>query len=185
MAFDCLFVRGRDLRSRPLSYRRKAVEDAIAGAEYVFALRRLDRDGFAAFEEVKRRSLEGLVAKDETSVYAGGRTRAWLRVKLRRDGVFPIVGIAPTAAGHDGLLLAMRAHGLLRYVGTACHRGRDREPGREADPCDTWVPGAPRRRDVLWLKPRLLAEVTTTRLYRTVWSAPFGSFRSTYFIVFS
>src|SRR5690349_2803656 len=29
MVFDCMYVRGRDLRDQPLSYRRRALEDVI------------------------------------------------------------------------------------------------------------------------------------------------------------
>jgi ATP-dependent DNA ligase len=35
--------------------------------------------------EVQRRGYEGLVAKDESSAYRSGRTRAWLKVKLREE----------------------------------------------------------------------------------------------------
>jgi ATP-dependent DNA ligase len=33
--------------------------------------------------EVERRGYEGLVAKDESSLYIGGRTLSWLKVKQR------------------------------------------------------------------------------------------------------
>ena len=45
----------------------------------------------------------------------GGRTRRWLKLKLRREGVVPIVGIVQSEGGYDGLILAMRERGGLRY----------------------------------------------------------------------
>jgi ATP-dependent DNA ligase len=63
IAFDALYVPGRDPRARPLSYRRPALEDGAAGASLIYPARGLDGDGFEAFAEMKRRSCEGLVAK--------------------------------------------------------------------------------------------------------------------------
>jgi len=37
--------------------------------------------GLKAWAQVLDRGYEGLVAKDEVSVYVGGRTRLWLKVK--------------------------------------------------------------------------------------------------------
>jgi len=75
MAFDCMYVRGRDLRDRPLSYRKRALEDAIGRAGYhVYPARRLHPHGIDAWAEVKQRGYEGLVAKREASVYRAGPT---------------------------------------------------------------------------------------------------------------
>ncbi len=56
MAFDCLYVRGQDLRG-PLFVRRNVLEDVL------------------------ERGYEGLVAKDQQSPYRAGRTLPWLKVK--------------------------------------------------------------------------------------------------------
>ena len=39
--------------------------------------------GLKAWQQVLERGYEGLVAKDETSLYVGGRTLKWLKVKQR------------------------------------------------------------------------------------------------------
>ena len=79
MAFDCLQLRGRDLRQRPLRDRRKALEDVVAGADrLVYPARHLDEDGLAAWATVQARGYEGLVAKDERATYAPGLpSAAW------------------------------------------------------------------------------------------------------------
>ena len=41
MAFDCLYVDGRDLRARPLHERREALERVVDGAGLIFPVRRL------------------------------------------------------------------------------------------------------------------------------------------------
>jgi ATP-dependent DNA ligase len=47
----------------------------------VFPVRRLAADGFEAWQHVVERGYEGYVAKDPASVYEGGATRRWLKVK--------------------------------------------------------------------------------------------------------
>jgi len=44
---------------------------------------RLARNAFEAWSEAIARDYEGLVAKDEESLYEAGPTRRWLKVKQR------------------------------------------------------------------------------------------------------
>jgi bifunctional non-homologous end joining protein LigD len=81
-AFDLLYRDGRDLSARPLRDRRARLEDAVAGGELVFPVRRLTPDGVQAWRQVLERGYEGLVAKDEASAYESGRTKRWLKVKV-------------------------------------------------------------------------------------------------------
>src|SRR5262249_36221142 len=60
------------------------LETLLAGQQLLLAARRLPAHGLEAWEEVRRRGYEGLVAKDESSAYLGGRTRSWLKVKRRQ-----------------------------------------------------------------------------------------------------
>jgi bifunctional non-homologous end joining protein LigD len=83
IAFDLLYVSGRDLAKRPLRERRARLEVLLDGADRVHAVRRLTGDGLGAWEQVLAAGWEGLVAKDNESVYTGGRTREWLKVKVR------------------------------------------------------------------------------------------------------
>jgi len=84
MAFDLLYIKGRDLSDRPLRDRRQRLVDLIADADLhlVHAARRLAPHGLDAWAQVLERGYEGLVAKDDASIYVGGRSRAWLKVKV-------------------------------------------------------------------------------------------------------
>ncbi|HKV07186.1 MAG TPA: RNA ligase family protein, partial [Thermoanaerobaculia bacterium] len=83
VAFDCLYARGKDLLREPLKRRRKVLEKELARAPGpIFVARRLAADGLEAWEEVKSHGWEGLVAKDEGSIYEPGvRTGHWIKVK--------------------------------------------------------------------------------------------------------
>jgi bifunctional non-homologous end joining protein LigD len=83
MAFDCLYDRGKDLRDRPLYVRRNVIEDTLDHQDFLPPVRRLADDGLKAWQQVLERGYEGLVAKDPASLYRGGRTLAWLKVKQR------------------------------------------------------------------------------------------------------
>jgi ATP-dependent DNA ligase len=47
---------------------------------------RLPDNGLAAWGVVKERGYEGPVAKNAESVYWGGPTRSWVKVKIRPEG---------------------------------------------------------------------------------------------------
>jgi len=83
ITFDLLHQDGRELAGRPLRERRARLEDTIAGGDLVLPVRRLAKNGFEAWDEVIARDYEGLVAKDESSLYEAGPTRRWLKVKQR------------------------------------------------------------------------------------------------------
>jgi bifunctional non-homologous end joining protein LigD len=81
MVFDVLQVGGQDLRQEPLRTRRKVLEGLLDGQRLLLPARRLTGSGLGAWREVEERGYEGLVAKDESSLYVGGRTLSWLKVK--------------------------------------------------------------------------------------------------------
>jgi ATP-dependent DNA ligase len=83
MVFDLLWTGPRDLRREPLHARRTALEHLVAGQHLILPARRLAAHGLRAWEQVQRRGYEGLIAKDESAPYAGGRTLSWLKVNQR------------------------------------------------------------------------------------------------------
>src|SRR5262245_21461548 len=74
VVFDLLHQDGRELTGRPLRDRRARLESVVAGSEFVLPVRRLASNGFEAWSEVIAHDYEGLVAKDEASLYEP----AWL-----------------------------------------------------------------------------------------------------------
>ena len=83
MAFDCLWLAGRDLREQALSMRRDQLEQMLADHQHLLLpARRLADDGLKAWAQVLERGYEGLVPKDPASPYRGGRSLAWLKVKV-------------------------------------------------------------------------------------------------------
>jgi len=81
MVFDVLQVGSQDLRQEPLRTRRTVLQGLLDGQRLLLPARRLSGSGVEAWREVQQRGCEGLVAKDESSLYIGGRTLSWLKVK--------------------------------------------------------------------------------------------------------
>jgi bifunctional non-homologous end joining protein LigD len=170
MALDCLYQRGRDLRDRPLAYRRSVLEDAVAGAGLIYAARRLHPHGLDAWAEVKQSGYEGLVAKREASVYRGGPTREWLKVKVRHEGRFTVVGLDVPLERSCALLLAARVGRRPVYVGR-CEWGvsrrlvtelRERLKARPTPACTA----VDRMLGVTWVEPQVGVEVQYNEMMR-------------------
>ena len=83
MAFDLLHQDGNELTGRPLRDRRARLENALVGSDLVLPVRRLAKNGFEAWAEVISHDFEGLVAKEEASLYEPGPTRRWLKMKQK------------------------------------------------------------------------------------------------------
>lgn len=176
VVFDCLYARGRDLRTATLRDRRRVLEAEVAEGPALMWSRRLAADGLAAFADAQERGLEGLVGKDLASPYRDGeRSLAWRKVKVRAEEEFVIGGFTSPAGAraHFGaLLVGAWDGGRLRYagkVGTGFDartltdlarrfKGLVRPTAPFADP--------PRERGVTWLEPRLVAQVAFTEMTR-------------------
>ena len=167
--FDCLYLDGKDLRSRPLAERRAALEASVARNELIVPSRRLSSNGLEAYRLATTKKFEGLVAKDLASRYVEGRSTSWLKVKVHQEDEFVIGGFtAPAGArNHFGaLLLGAYDGGVLRFVGKVGtgfnaeslvmlfkrFKPLVRQRSAFADP--------PRDRDVTFLAPKLVAQIS-------------------------
>jgi len=170
--FDCLYADGRDLRAEPLQTRRAQLEKVLGKPlgkhPTLFVSARLAPDGIEAYAIAKRKTFEGVIAKDESSMYAAGRSNKWLKFKVKQEDEFVIVGYtAPGGAReHFGaLLLAAHERDQLKYVGkvgtgfteeTLARLFRKFQALVRSKPT---IADPPRERDVTWLAPRLVAQI--------------------------
>jgi len=170
-AFDCLYVDGEDLRERPLTERRAALERAIDGAERIFPARRLAQNGLAALRTARRKGFEGLVAKDAQAPYVSGRSRRWLKVKVKQEDEFVIGGYTEPAGARSrfgALLVGGYRDGELLFtgkVGTGFSEDTLESLWKRFRPLvRTTSPFAdpPRARGLTWFAPKLVAQVSYT-----------------------
>lgn len=167
--FDCLYENGEDLRRKPLTARREALEKVIPADGIILLSRRLAANGLEAYRIARQRGFEGVVAKDAQAPYVEARTTKWLKFKVRQEDEFVIAGY--TAPGgirtrFGALLLgAYDARGHLHYVGkvgtgftqeTLDSLYGKFEPLVRKEPPFT---DPPRERNATYLAPRLVAQI--------------------------
>lgn len=168
--FDCLQHNGVNLMRQPLAERRKAVLSLVPRQRGVlFPSRRLPNDGLQAYRSAKASGWEGIIAKDESSVYEPGRrTLSWLKVKVRKESEFVIGGYTAPKGGrqHFGAVLVGLYDGAgLRFtgkVGTGFGQNTLEMLGQKLHALEVReCPFTPplRMKDAIWVKPALVAQV--------------------------
>jgi len=168
--FDCLAVLGRDLRRVPL-VERKAVLRLLAPARGVVRyLDHVDADGRAFLAAACEAGLEGIVAKRAASLYRGGRSAEWRKVKGHQRQELVIVGWTTprgTRAHLGALHLAVYAGRRLVYV---CKVGSGLDDASlrrlsallaplAVERCPCTAGEIPRGREHHWVRPELVCEV--------------------------
>jgi bifunctional non-homologous end joining protein LigD len=167
--FDLLHLDGRSLLDEPLEERRRLLASVLRADPRVRLSEHIEAGGIAFFEAARTRGLEGIMAKDRSSLYVPGkRTDRWQKVKIRPEQELVVGGWATgtgTAIDLGALLVGVYEDGELRYAGkvgagfTADRRAELLSAlaplAAEASPFSPPVPRAAAR-DARWLRPELV-----------------------------
>ena len=119
-AFDLLSVGDHDLRTLPLTDRKRYLYQLLPTVGAIRYSDHIDEDGELMFEQIKTMGMEGVIAKLSTSTYTAGRSDNWLKIPVEQNDDFVIVGYSDTDAARTGfgaLLLAQYIDGTLTYTG--------------------------------------------------------------------
>lgn len=175
--FDVLNYGGRDLQKQPLAQRR-AVLETIRFRDPVRLAAVLDADVNTLLTEIKRRHLEGIVAKRRDSFYeAGTRSPKWLKMRIGERDTFVIGGYLPAGRTFEALLVG-RWRGKQLYFVKKLRNGfgpRTRDEVFEAIK-NLRIPNCPfvnlpepsshrgavdakRIKDCVWVEPKVQCEV--------------------------
>ena len=183
VAFDLLYLDGRDLRSRPYTERRELLEQALVTTPQYQLSPNTIGEGLALFEVAREQALEGIVAKRLESRYeTGKRSKSWLKVKTTFDADVVIagwtVGEGRRAGGLGGLVMAVYDEDRLRYVGgvgtgfTDKTRAMVEERLRALESDEVpftreELKGKPELRHARWVRPELVAVIEFRQLTST------------------
>jgi DNA ligase D-like protein (predicted ligase)/DNA ligase D-like protein (predicted polymerase)/DNA ligase D-like protein (predicted 3'-phosphoesterase) len=174
IAFDLLWLDGESLLERPLEERIEALRRVLVPGQRVQNSVTIDREGKKLFTEVKKRGLEGVIAKRRGSKYVPGRrTKDWVKIKATNTQDCVIVGWSPGEGRRGGsigsLLAGVYKDGRLIYaghVGTGFTERTLKVLHEKLAPLDTAEPPVPTPpRDevdvshVHWVRPELVCEV--------------------------
>ena len=93
IAFDLLYLESRSMMGEPLLHRKSRLQEVLKPSEIAQACDFIEGDGEAFFQAACEHGLEGVVAKDKSSLYfPGRRSHHWLKVKRVRESEFVIGG---------------------------------------------------------------------------------------------
>jgi bifunctional non-homologous end joining protein LigD len=176
VVFDLLRLGGHDLTSRPWRDRRRLLEqigdDLPAGVDIATVY----DDGPGLLTAADAQGLEGVVAKRTDASYVpGGRTRSWVKVKVRRHDELVVGGWSGGLGNREGglgsLLVGFHAtppDGTLVYAGrvgsgftaTELLRMERRLDGLATEVCPfDPPPPALHRKGAHWVRPEVVVEV--------------------------
>lgn len=167
VAFDLLYLNGRDLRKLPLFQRKTELKKIIDGTEIQFS-ESFELEGREMFEHACKIGLEGVVSKVRDSEYASGRGKNWVKKTCAQRETLTIAGFALDEGKWDGIYLGRRKGGDLVYAGKVDH-GFDKVSAadlqRRLKPLIRKTQPYAKRiaHKGIWVEPKLLAEVE----YRT------------------
>ncbi len=173
--FDLLALDGRSLVGLPWSERRRLLEDLVEPGPH-WQVPAVHTDGRGLLDAATANELEGIIAKRVDSTYhPGGRTREWVKVKVRRRQEFVVGGWAPGKGNRGGRIggLLVGYHEEpgsppLRYAGRVGSGLGQAELGLLEEQFSDMVvaacpfdPAPPRAHavDAVWVRPELVVEV--------------------------
>lgn len=84
IVFDILYVDGQDLTHKPLWERKQILRQTVKTNAQIVVADYVEKEGKVYFEEVTKRHLEGIIAKERNSPYLiGERSHYWLKIKKK------------------------------------------------------------------------------------------------------
>ena len=180
MAFDIIYLDGRDLTNLILEERRVLLEEVVVADDHLQVSPAIRNDGIALFEAAKAQNLEGILAKRLTSTYRpSARSKDWLKIKTVFDLDAVVVGWTDGTGNRQGtigsLVLALYDGEDLVYignVGTGFNErslddalGQLKALGEAASPFTSQViKSRPELRKARWVPPTLVAKVEYRQL---------------------
>jgi bifunctional non-homologous end joining protein LigD len=175
VVFDVLEVEGEPLLELPLAKRRSRLERLIDPKAGGVVVSPQFEDGDALLRAAVDQGLEGVVAKRQDSAYLPGRRGTdWRKVKVRGRQELVIAGYTKgqgrRSQGFGALVVGVHEAGGLRWAGNVGTGYTDAEiarvmsvlkPLERPDSPFAETPKMPRVRksDVVWVEPKLVAEV--------------------------
>ncbi len=162
VAYDILYLDGKDLTDKPLMERKEMLNKAVTEGHGLSVSRYIEKNGKDFFELAKQEQLEGIVAKQKDGLYhIGKRTHDWVKIKVMQDEDLFVCGYQPDEYGNvKDLILGyyddndkLQCRGKV-YLGVS---ESDRKIiGEFAKKNTVKRPWFEKYKNAVWLKPELI-----------------------------
>jgi len=120
VAFDLLYLNGRDIRKEPLVRRKAELKKIIAGTDVQFS-ENFEIEGREMFAHACKLGLDGVVSKVGDSPYTSGRGNSWVKKTCAQRETLTIAGFALDEGKWDGIYVGRREGADLLYAGKVDH----------------------------------------------------------------
>jgi bifunctional non-homologous end joining protein LigD len=163
VAFDLLYLNGRDIRKLPLFQRKAELKKILTGTDIQFS-ESFAIDGREMFAHACKLGLEGVVSKVRDGAYPAGRTNDWVKKTCVQRETLTIAGFALDGTKWDGIYVGRRKGDDLIYAGRVDH-GFDKASAADLQKrlkplIRKTQPYAKRiAHKGIWVEPKLLAEI--------------------------
>lgn len=186
--FDVLWYNGFDLKHLPFHERKTILTALMPEDPHIRLSNDFDTDAAAFLEQARKLGLEGIMAKKADSAYIpGNRSKDWLKIKANKRQEVVIGGYTLNDGSHkpfSSLLVGVYNNGRFIYtgrIGTGFNTKTQLAMLEQFEPFitnespfeqkpDVNKPSrfrpAPPNASVVWLKPKLICEVSFTELTR-------------------
>ena len=165
VAFDILYLDGKQLTDLPLTERKDILRRTVTESGRMAVSRVVDRGGVELYKLTERAGLEGIVAKRRDSrYYFDKRTKDWIKCKNLLDDDFVVCGYIRKSdhmtsivlGQYDGATLVYKGHVTLGVSGDAFRR-IEAHRAIPAPPMD--VPAGHGNDLAVWISPDLVCTV--------------------------
>lgn len=174
IAFDLLFQDGADTRQLSLAKRKAHLKRLLTKQKSARTVRYSDHvegHGATMLDEACKLGLEGIISKRLDKPYRSGRGTSWLKSKCVATDEFVIIGYLESKAVKNAVGALVAGYfdgGKLVYAGrigtgydrkTAGELWRKLHNMRSSAPALASTLDAKQAKDVIWVKPRLVAQI--------------------------
>ncbi len=167
--FDLLYLDGIDIRRNALVERKRLLADILKSNDQVRFSQHQLQNGKELFAAAEEQSLEGIIAKKLDSSYIGGRTSAWLKLKIQKELDAVVVGWTEPRGSRKyfgALVLGLYSGKQLEFIGSV-GTGFDTklqnqlfERLQKLEESRSSFRNPPRlREEITWVRPEMVARV--------------------------
>jgi len=176
--FDLLFLDGKNLQSLTLLERKEKLEKILPSGDQLRYSQHIVKDGKRFFNMIRKKDMEGIMAKDSHSLYhPGKRTGEWLKIKNHNEQEAIIAGFTEPRGSRKyfgSIILAVHDRQKLIYAGHAGTGFNDsilRELYQKMSKLVTkknpFGEKIPENAPVTWIKPSLVCNIKFTEWTRS------------------
>lgn len=167
IVFDIVMLNDQSLINLPLTERKKILDKTVVDTDSIEKII-FTHNGIALWQEMIKRGMEGVIAKNAFSSYEPGkRSQAWLKIKLFKTIEALIVGYIVGKRGLGSLALGIYdTKGQLIYIGNVGtgfsmdFLNKIDKALRKIEIKEPVVKNGPK--GIIWVQPILIAEIKYT-----------------------